>query len=62
MTNKYLPHDDGMTKLGVSTPGTRDDGSKTAASQSECDLCGRSLEKIGSVVRCPVHGTAPFEG
>ncbi len=26
-----------------------------------CPLCGSSLDLSGSIPRCPVHGTAPFE-
>jgi uncharacterized Zn finger protein (UPF0148 family) len=27
-----------------------------------CPKCGKSLEKHGRVLRCPIHGTEPFEG
>jgi hypothetical protein len=26
-----------------------------------CPACGRTLDTVGSLPRCPVHGTAPFE-
>lgn len=26
-----------------------------------CPLCGREVTRDGSVVRCPVHGSKPFE-
>ena len=28
---------------------------------SGCPLCGRQVDLQGSLPRCPVHGTAPFE-
>ncbi len=26
-----------------------------------CPLCGSALDIAGSLPRCPIHGTAPFE-
>ena len=26
-----------------------------------CPMCGRPVELSGSLPRCPIHGTAPFE-
>ena len=49
---------EGMDKLGVDE--TSKDLSKVAA--ENCPECGAKLEKHGSVVVCPKHGTEPFEG
>ena len=34
---------------------------KTASRGAGCPLCGSTLDFLGSLPRCPVHGTAPFE-
>jgi hypothetical protein len=34
---------------------------KTAARGTGCPLCGSTLDMSGSLPRCPIHGTAPFE-
>ena len=26
-----------------------------------CPICGQQLDTVGSLPRCPTHGTAPFE-
>ena len=50
--------DEELTKLGVDE--TSKDLNKEAA--ESCPECGAKLEKHGSVVVCPKHGTEPFEG
>jgi uncharacterized Zn finger protein (UPF0148 family) len=46
-----------MEKLGV------DEGDRNNTKQASkgCPQCGQELEKHGSVLKCPVHGTEPFE-
>lgn len=34
---------------------------KSASSRASCPQCGSPLDFLGSLPRCPVHGTAPFE-
>lgn len=49
-----------MEKYGVSTPKP---GGKTASgAPPTCPLCGKAAILDGAVVRCPTHGSAPFEG
>jgi uncharacterized Zn finger protein (UPF0148 family) len=48
-----------MEKYGVDESGSRDENEKQAA--KGCPQCGQPLEKHGSVMKCPVHGTEPFE-
>ena len=48
-----------MEKLGVDESVDQEVLEKRAA--SGCPVCGRGLEKHGSVVACPEHGTEPFE-
>jgi hypothetical protein len=48
-----------MEKLGVDESVDQSALEKKAA--QGCPQCGRELEKLGSVVKCPVHGTEPFE-
>jgi len=55
-------NNNGMDKLGVDTPEQDKNGQKLAASSDTCPICGRRVERNGRVVRCPVHGSEPFEG
>lgn len=41
--------------------GARFPASFEKRAQHGCPSCGRSLDIDGSLPRCPVHGTAPFE-
>ncbi len=41
--------------------GTNNNNTKTASLNTSCPACGRSLSYEGSLPKCPVHGTAPFE-
>lgn len=34
---------------------------KTASIGARCPLCGSKVDTLGSLPRCPKHGTAPFE-
>lgn len=34
---------------------------KTASKGANCPLCGKAVDILGSLPRCPKHGTAPFE-
>lgn len=45
-----------MKKLGVETQTP-----KTASKKTTCPKCGRDVQKSGAVVKCPTHGTEPFE-
>lgn len=47
----------GMDKYGVDT--AKED--KTADIDSKCPECGKPVEVDGEVLRCPDHGTKPFE-
>jgi uncharacterized Zn finger protein (UPF0148 family) len=29
---------------------------------SKCPLCGSPVKQDGTTIRCPIHGTEPFEG
>lgn len=57
-----MPHDDeGMEKYGVDEDGS---GTKTAdAQRGHCPKCGAKLEPTDkvNVLKCPTHGTLPFE-
>lgn len=50
-----------MEKFGVdeSTHHNQEELEKKAA--EGCPVCGRKVIVSGSVIRCPVHGTEPFE-
>lgn len=48
-----------MEKYGVNESVDQEDLEKLAA--CGCPKCGRSVEKNGSVLICPTHGTEPFE-
>lgn len=45
-----------MEKLGVET-----DSEKTASEGRTCPKCGQDVIRRGAVVKCPTHGTKPFE-
>jgi hypothetical protein len=34
---------------------------KQASRQDKCPICGSNLDMDGSLPRCPIHGTKPFE-
>lgn len=34
---------------------------KKASHQGKCPICGSNLDTEGSLPRCPIHGTKPFE-
>ncbi len=48
-----------MEKLGVVEGADQEQLEKKAA--QGCPVCGRTLVKLGHVVKCPEHGTEPFE-
>lgn len=48
-----------MDKFGVDT--TVDTRAMEKAAAEGCPECGAKVTKDGNVMRCPVHGTAPFE-
>jgi nucleoid DNA-binding protein len=50
-----------MDKLGVDTSTGRDDEQLEKEAAEGCPECGSELTKHGSVLLCPVHGSAPFE-
>ena len=49
-----------MEKYGVSTP--QPSGKTASGKPLVCPQCGKAAIQDGSVVRCPTHGSAPFEG
>lgn len=48
-----------MEKYGVDENVDQDELEKLA--EAGCPKCGQTIEKYGSVFRCPTHGTEPFE-
>ena len=48
-----------MEKFGVDETIDQESLEKLAA--FGCPMCGAKLEKLGSILRCPQHGTEPFE-
>ena len=48
-----------MEKLGVDESVDQETLEKKAS--QGCPRCGKQLEKHGSVLKCPTHGTEPFE-
>jgi uncharacterized Zn finger protein (UPF0148 family) len=48
-----------MEKLGVDERVDQEQREKVA--NAGCPKCGGPLEKHGSVLQCPKHGTEPFE-
>jgi hypothetical protein len=48
-----------MEKNAVVGPKNSNKNEKTAG--RGCPQCGSALDYSGSIPRCPVHGTAPFE-
>ena len=51
--------DNAMEKYGVDETSNQQGLEKAAA--EGCPLCAATLEKHGSVLICPTHGSAPFE-
>lgn len=49
-----------MEKLGVDESGPDQEQLEKRANEG-CPLCGAKVERHGSVLSCPVHGTEPFE-
>jgi hypothetical protein len=49
-----------MEKYGVDTSKT--EGEKTAGEGGKCPICGAELDPNSPTPKCPIHGTAPFEG
>lgn len=49
-----------MEKYGVHTP--KPDGKTAGTVPTTCPVCGKTVIIDGAVVRCPTHGSAPFEG
>jgi len=48
-----------MEKYGVVTEEIP--GSKTASGAVLCPVCGNAVAQTGGILRCRVHGSAPFE-
>jgi len=48
-----------MEKLGV-VEGVDQESLEKQAAQG-CPACGSTLVKLGQILKCPVHGTEPFE-
>lgn len=48
-----------MEKNAVVGPKNHNKNDKTAS--YGCPKCGAAVDRSGSIPRCPVHGTAPFE-
>jgi len=48
-----------MEKLGVVEGADQEQLEKKAA--KGCPECGRPLVKLGQLLKCPTHGTEPFE-
>ena len=48
-----------MSKLGVDEGVNQEDLEKAAS--DGCPECGATVEKHGSILVCPNHGTKPFE-
>jgi len=48
-----------VEKYAVDEQGKRAENEKQSA--AGCPECGQPLEKHGAVVKCPTHGTEPFE-
>jgi len=50
-----------MDKYSVDQPDAPADDAKTSG-KTLCPLCGADAELHGRVLKCPVHGTKPWEG
>lgn len=62
MSNEQSQKDDadeGMSKLGVDESVNQEQLEKQAA--KGCPVCGAPVEVIGNLLRCPRHGTEPWE-
>lgn len=59
LLDQYL--EDNMDKYGVDTTTGKDDAQLEKQASEGCPECGKELQKHGSVLICPVHGSAPFE-
>jgi uncharacterized Zn finger protein (UPF0148 family) len=54
--------DEGMSKYGVDETSGRDQRELEKLAAKGCPECGKQLTKHGSILLCPTHGSAPFEG
>lgn len=59
LDDQYM--EDVMDKLGVDTSTGKDQDQLEKEAAEGCPECGRKLQKHGSVLICPEHGSAPFE-
>jgi hypothetical protein len=50
-----------MEKNAVLGPKPKTNTPREKTASSGCPICGRALDQEGSLPRCPLHGTAPFE-
>ncbi len=50
-----------MEKLGVDERVNQETMEKRASKGCPIDGCGKELIKLGHILKCPVHGTEPFE-
>lgn len=57
--HRKLGEERNMEKFGVDESVDQEQLEKAAA--EGCPECGAKVEKHGKVLRCPVHGTEPFE-
>jgi rubrerythrin len=48
-----------MDKYGVVTE--YPNGEKTASDKMKCPICGAACDGEANVLKCPIHGTTPFE-
>lgn len=51
--------EEGMEKIGVNEGVDQEQLEKLAA--KGCPVCGQPVTKVGNLLRCPTHGTEPFE-
>lgn len=59
LDDQYM--EDVMDKLGVDTSTGKDQDQLEKEASEGCPECGRKLQKHGSVLICPEHGSSPFE-
>ena len=50
-----------MEKYGVAESDERIKQASSGTAKPVCPKCGRKAEEHGNVIKCPVHGTEPFE-
>lgn len=52
-----------MDKYGAYTPtdASQKQASANLNTKIICPLCHKEAEVLGQVIKCPTHGTAPFE-